>query len=167
VLETGLGVLGFAGRFGRVAPTAFRLRGLLGYEFTSWLMVFGDGELAFTDTSESLDESHSAAFPIWGFSGGVRGTVHATERVAVSAQGSVGELTAVVPHGGLAFLGFRRAEALNLQYGGRLGVEWYQTDRHLAFELGAGARLAQGFERAGPPDTPLMWDADVGLRYTF
>jgi hypothetical protein len=105
---------------------------------------------------------------MWGFAGGVRGTLHATERVAFYVQGEVGVLTTLVPRGALTVLGYRDAEGLNPQFGSRLGVEWYQVDRHLALTANLGGRLAEGFSRVLPAgDTPIMWDASVGLRYTF
>src|SRR5262249_1681404 len=132
VLESTLGVLGFAGQFGHVALPAFWMHAQLGYEVFPWLMLFGEGELAFTDTSGAQDASHRVAFPIWGFGGGARGTVQVSSRVGVYVQGDVGLLTAYVPHGSLAALGYRHAEGLSAQLGGRLGVEWHATDRHIA-----------------------------------
>jgi hypothetical protein len=168
VLATNLGMLGFAGQFRHVAPPAYWLDAQLGFEVFRWLMVFGEGELAFTDTSESQDESHTIAVPMWGFGGGARGTFHATERVAFFLQGEVGILTSVVPRGALTVLGYRDAESLNPQFGTRLGVEWYQVDRHFALTANLGGRIAQGFARVLPAgDTPIMWDASVGVRYTF
>jgi hypothetical protein len=168
VLATNLGMLAFAGQFRHVAPPAYWLNAQLGYEFFPWLMVFGEAELAFTDTSVSQDESHTVAVPMWGFGGGVRGTVHASPRVALFLQGEVGVLTALVPHDALAVLGYRSAESLNPDFGARLGAEWYQVDRHFALTMSAGARLAEGFSRVlTPGDLPLMWDASVGIRYTF
>jgi hypothetical protein len=170
VLEAGIGMLGFAGQFRHVAPPAYWLHTQLGFEVLPWLMVFGEGELAFTDTSESEDASHTVAFPIWGFGAGVRATIHASDRVAFFVQGEVGAFTATVPHDALAVVGFRQAESLNLDFGGRLGVEWYQVDRHFALTAGGGPRLAQGFSRLSAShdaDTPLMWDVGAGLRYTF
>jgi hypothetical protein len=168
VLETTLGVLGFAGDFRHVAPPAYWIHGEVGYEVLRWLMVFGESELALTDSGESQDESHTMAFPMWGFGGGVRTTVHATERVAFTVQVGVDEFAADVPHDSLTILGFRNAETLNLSYGGRVGAEWYQPDRHFAFLLALGGRDATGFARvAGGPDLPLMWDFGVGLRYVF
>jgi hypothetical protein len=168
VLQADLGVLGFAGSFQHVAPPAFWLHTQLGFELLPWLMVFGEGELAFTDTSESQDESHTVAFPMWGMGGGLRATIHASSRLSFFVQGSAGVLAAVVPHDTLAVIGFRQAESLNPEFGGRVGVEWYQVDRHLALVLCGGPRLAQGFSRAFTSgDTPLMWDTSVGLRYTF
>ena len=64
----------------------------LGYEIFDWLMVFADGELAFTDTSESQDESHASAFPIFGFGGGLRATIHVTRAVRLLRAGQGGAL---------------------------------------------------------------------------
>ncbi|HEX8792106.1 MAG TPA: hypothetical protein VF765_14230 [Polyangiaceae bacterium] len=168
VLETTAGALGFAGNFRHVAPPGFWLHTQLGYEVLRWLMVYGSAELALTDTSEAADPSHSMAFPIWGFGGGARVTVHATDRVAFFVQGDIGALTAYVPHESLAILGYPNAESPHLAIGGRLGVEWYQIDRHIALVAQGGARDAQGFSRSiGGGDTPILWDAALGLRYTF
>jgi len=168
VLETTAGALGFAGNFRHVAPPAFWLHTQLGFEVLRWLMLFGSAELAMTDTSEASDPSHSMAFPIWGFGGGARVTIHATDRVAFFVQGDIGALTAYVPHESLADLGYANAESLHLAVGGRLGVEWYQIDRHMALVAQGGARDATGFSRSiGGGDTPILWDAALGLRYTF
>jgi hypothetical protein len=171
VVETTAGMLGFAGQFRHVAPPAPWLHGQVGYEIFRWLMVFGESELALTDTSEAETESQSMGVPIFAFGGGVRGTLHITERVALFLQGDLGEMEAMVPQGSLALLGFANAESLNLYFGGRVGFEWYQVDRHLALVAQGGLRDAQGFQmkQAFVPtsDTPLMWDAALGLRYTF
>lgn len=168
VLDTTAGMLGFGGNFRHVAPPAFWLHTQLGYEVLRWLMVYGSAELAMTDTSEASDPSHTMAFPIWGFGGGARVTVHATDRVAFFVQGDLGALTAYVPHESLAILGYANAESLHLAFGGRLGVEWYQIDRHIALVAEGGARDAQGFSRSiGGGDTPILWDAALGFRYTF
>lgn len=168
VLDTTAGMLGFGGNFRHVAPPAFWLHTQLGYEVLRWLMLYGSAELALTDTSEAADPSHAMAFPIWGFGGGARVTMHATDRVAFFVQGDVGALTAYVPHESLAILGYPNAESLHLSFGGRLGVEWYQIDRHIALVAEGGARDAQGFSRSiGGGDTPILWDAALGFRYTF
>jgi hypothetical protein len=167
VLEQTLGVLGFAGQFRHVAPTAYWLHMQLGYEVLPWLMLFGEGELGYTDTSEAEDPSHVKAFAIWGFGGGARATLQATDRVALFAQASIDALGANVPHDTLAILGYRGAESLDASFGARVGVEWYQIDRHLALDLQVGIRDAQGFQKFVGNDLPLMWDAGVGFRYTF
>jgi hypothetical protein len=168
VLESTAGILGFGGKLRHVATPAYWMGMQLGYELLDWLMVFADGELAFSTTGVSQDESHAIAFPIYGFGGGVRVTVHATDRFAFFVQGQGGALTAYVPHDSLAILGYRDAEGLGGQLGGRVGVEWYQVDRHLALTAQGGARDAFGFAKVvGGADLPLMWDGAVGLRYTF
>jgi len=167
VLESTLGVLGFAGQFRHVAPPAFSTRVLLGYELFSWLMLFGQSELAFTDTSESQNASQSRAFAMWGFGGGVRAGPK-IGNVGGFIQADVGALAAQVPHDALAYLGFRGAESLGMAIGGRVGAEWYQRDRHLALCVSGGPRFAQGFSKSGVAgDVPLVWDAAGGLRYTF
>jgi hypothetical protein len=167
VLESMLGILGFAGQFRHVAPPAFSIRAVLGYEVFPWLMLLGQSELAFTDTSESQGPSQSRAFPIWGFGGGVRAGLK-TGSLGGFIEADAGALTAQVPHDFLAYLGFRGAESLGLAVGGRVGAEWYQRDRHLALCAEGGPRVAQGFSKSGGgADLPLMWDAAAGLRYTF
>jgi hypothetical protein len=168
VLESTAGVLGFVGPFRHVAPPGYWMHMQLGYELMRWLMVFADGELSFTDTGVSQAPSNLIAFPIYGFGGGLRATAHVTERVGLFVQAQGGELTAYVPQGALANLGYRNAESLNGEFCGRVGVEWYQLDRHLALTAQAGARDALGFARVvGGSELPLMWDGAVGLRYTF
>jgi hypothetical protein len=168
VLESTLGILGFAGNFRHVAPPAYWVHAQLGYEVTSGIMVYASGEVAWTDTSESLAEADTLPVTLWGFGAGVRGTVHATERVAVYVQGEGGAFAADVKHEELTVLGFRNAEKINPSAGGRLGLEWYQMDRHLALGASAGAKYAEGFAKVvGPSDLPLMWDAGLSLRYTF
>lgn len=169
VLESTLGVLGFAGQFRHLAPPAYWMHAQLGYELLSWLMLFGEGELGLTDTTESQDASRSRAFPVWGVGGGARASVKIKDFGAF-VQGSVGALTASVPHGALSYLGFKSAESLGAQFGGRVGVEWYQTDRHLALTAQGGPRIAQGFSKSAAgsaKDLPLLWDTALGLRYTF
>lgn len=168
VLEATAGSLGFIGRFRHVAPPGFWMHMQLGYEVWSWLMVFGEGELAFTDTGVAEDESHAMAFPIYGFGGGLRATIHPTERFAFFVQGEGGALSAYVPHDSLTILGYRNAESLSGSVGGRLGLEWYHMDRHIALTAQGGVRDAMGFGRVvGGADLPLMWDASAGFRYTF
>jgi hypothetical protein len=168
VLDASLGMLNFVGEFRHVAPTAFWLHTQLGYELFESLMLFGEGEMAFTDTSEAQDETKSHVFPIFGFGGGARFTIHFTDRVAMFVQGQLGAMKADIGVNELGTLGFKSAEALGLYFGARLGVEWYQIDRHFALALEGGARDALGFKKQiGGADTPIMWDLGPALRYTF
>jgi hypothetical protein len=168
VVESRIGALTFLGRFRQVAPTAPWFHVDAGYELFRWLLLFGEGELALTDTSVAQDPSKARAFPIFGFGAGGRVTLHVSERVALYGQGSLGMMKADVARNAFALLGYKDAESLGLYLGGRLGVEWYMVDRHLALGLGAGVRDAKGFAKTGPvSDTPLMLDVALALRYTF
>jgi hypothetical protein len=172
MLESTLGMLAFAGQFRHVAPPAYLMRAALGYELLRWLTILAESELGFTDTSESQDPSHARAFPLWGLGGGLRVSAHFTSRFAGFVEGHVGALAAAVPHNALSNLGFGSAESPGAYVGGRLGVEWYQLDPHLALIAQAGARAASGFQArlgAGTTsgDLPLLWDIGVGLRYAF
>jgi hypothetical protein len=168
VVESSLGALGFVGQFRHLAPTASWFHGQLGYEPTRGLMFFGEGELAFTDTSEATDSSHVVAFPLWGIGGGVRGTLHASKRVAAFVQMDLDAVGADVPHDTLAIYGFPHVESLGAAFGARVGLEWYQVDRHIAIGIQAGGRYASSFAKSlASSDIPLLWDAAACLRYAF
>jgi hypothetical protein len=168
VLESSLGSLFFPGKFGNVAPPAFWLHTQLGYEIFRWLMVFGEGELAFTTTGNASDATKNRVVPLFGFGGGVRGTLHFSDRVAMYLQATGGGIMADVPHRALLVVGFASLESVSPYVGGRLGLEWYQGDPHIALALSGGPRFAPGFSRTvGGGDVPLIVDAEASLRYTF
>ncbi len=149
----------FLGKFGKTAPPAPFIRMQVGYELFKWLMVFGEGELGFTDTSRSQDPPKTRAFPIFGFGGGARFTARFTDRFGMYLQGDVGAMKADIRRRALEIIGFKDAEDLGLYFGGRLGLEWYQLDRHFALGLNGGIRDATGFKRTIGNDTPLAFDA--------
>lgn len=164
VLDSSVGVLLFFGDFGKAVPAAPYLRTQLGYEIFKWMMVFGEGDLGFTETGEA---PRTRAFPIFGFGGGLRFTARFTDRFGAYLQGSVGAMKADVAKNALAVLGFKDAESLGLYAGGRLGLEWYQLDRHFALGVTAGMRDATGFKKTGGSGAPLAFDTGVSLRYAF
>lgn len=168
VLDSSIGAMAFLGQFHAVAPPGPWMHVQLGYELLKWLMLYGEGELAFTDTSGTQAPPRTRAFPLFGFGGGARFTVRFTDRFGVYAQAGLGAMKADIATNALGILGFRNAESLGLYLGTRLGVEWYQIDRHLALGLNAGIRLAQGFAKTGASlDTPAAMDGGVALRYAF
>lgn len=168
VLDSSIGGLGFVGQFGKVAPPGFWLRTQLGYELIRWLMVYGEGELGFTDNSNKLGPPNVRAFPLFAFGGGARFSLRFTERFGIYLQAGLGMMQAHIRTNALGIIGFRDAESLGLYLGSRLGVEWFQIDRHFALGLNGGVRLAQGFaQTGGSRDTPLAIDAGVSLRYAF
>jgi hypothetical protein len=167
VLDASLGALVFLGRFGETAPPSPWLRAQLGYELFTWLMLFGEGELGFTDTSGTQPAPRTRAFPIFGFGGGARLTARFTNRFGVYLQGSLGAMKADIRRRALELIGYGDAESLGLAYGGRLGLEWYQLDRHFGLGLHGGAREASGFKRTIGSDSPLAFDAGAAIRYAF
>lgn len=168
VLDSSLGAMVFLGEFGKVAPPAPWLHTQLGYELFKWFMLFGEGDLAFTDTSGSQPQPKTRVFPIFGFGGGARFTLRFTERFGVYLQGSLGGMTADVRTNALGLIGYRDAESLGVYAGGRIGLEWYQLDRHFALGLTSGIKHAGGFKKTGgASDTPLAFDAGASLRYAF
>lgn len=166
VLDASVGVLAFLGRFGHVAPPGPLLRLQLGYEIFRWLMVFGEGELAFTDTSNRELPPDTRAFPIFGFGGGARATLHPHRRLGLFLQGEAGALKADIKTNALGILGFRDAESLGFAVGGRLGAEWYQVDRHFALGLNIGLRVPTNFARSDGGGA-LALDGGAALRYAF
>jgi len=166
VIDTSIGVLAFLGKFGKVAPPGPIWRMQIGYELTRWLMVFGEGELAFTDTSNREHPPDTRSFPLFGFGGGARATVHPHRRVGVYLQGEAGALKADIKTNALGILGFKDAESLGFSVGGHLGVEWYQVDRHFALGLNAGFRLPTNFGRSDG-GAAFAIDGGAALRYAF
>lgn len=167
VIDSSLGALAFLGKFGQTAPPAPWIRTQVGYEIFAPLMVFGEGELGFTDTSGTQEPPKTRAFPLFSFGGGARLTLRFTDRFGVYLQGSVGAMEADIAKGALEIIGYKNAESLGLYLGGRLGLEWYQVDRHFALGITSGLRDATGFKRTIGSDTPLAFDAGASLRYAF
>ncbi len=166
VVDTSIGVLAFLGKFGKVAPPGPLWRMLLGYELTRWLMVFGVGELAFTDTSNREQPPDTRSFPLFGFGGGARATLHPHRRIGAYLQAEVGALKADIKTNALGILGFKDAESLGFSVGGHLGVEWYQVDRHFALGLNAGFRVPTNFGRSDG-GAAFAIDGGAALRYAF
>jgi hypothetical protein len=163
-----VGAIAFLGQFGKVAPPGPWMHIQVGYELLKFLMVYGEGELAFTDTSRREDPPKSRVFPLFGFGGGARLTIKFTDRFGVYLQGGLGAMKADIGNNALGILGFRDAESLGLYLGARLGVEWYQIDRHFALGLNGGLRTPQGFAKTGAgSDTPLAIDGGASIRYAF
>jgi hypothetical protein len=168
VVDSSLGALVFLGKFGKTAPPAPWIRTQVGYEIFKWLMPFAEGELGFTDTSGSQEPPKTRAFPLFAFGAGARFTARFTDRFGVYAQGSVGGMKADIRRRALEIIGFKNAEDLGLYFGARLGLEWYQLDRHFALGITSGVRDATGFKRTtGGSDTPIVFDAGASIRYAF
>ena len=168
VLDSTVGAIGFLGEFGK---SRRRGRGCTSRSATS----FSSGSCSTVKAS-----SRSPTHPT-GRHRRTRERSRCTDSVVARASpfaspiGSVSMLKVASVcweptsrRGSLGLLGFHDAESLGLYLGARLGLEWYQLDRHLALGLNAGIRTAQGFARlAAGTDTPLALDGGVSLRYAF
>jgi hypothetical protein len=168
VVDASIGAMGFLGQFRKLSPPGPWFHAQLGYELFNWLMVYGEGELAFTDTSNLDNPPNVRSFDMFGFGGGARLTWRITDRVGIYGQPGIGMLKADTAKNTLGLHGFGDAEDLNLWLGFRAGFEWYQIDRHVALGFNTGIRFATGFEKVGAGgDTPLVLDGGVSLRYAF
>lgn len=166
VVESGIGAFGQVGEMKHISPIAPWFHLQFGYEPFRFLLLFAEGDLVVSNTSYAHQPPPTRTYALWGFGGGLRGTVKVSERVGLYLQGSLGgaKVTADV----LESYGYRSANGLNLYLAGELGVEWYQVSPHLALTLHGGVRdYTSTFKRDQSSQPPLAWVSALGLRYTF
>jgi hypothetical protein len=138
----------------------------VGYEALRFLMVFAEADLVLSNTSYAHRPPPPRTYALWGFGGGLRGTVKAGDRVGLYLQGSLGG--ASVDGDVLGIYGYHDANKFNLYFAGELGVEWYQVSPHLALALHGGVRdYTANFKREQSNQPPLAWVSGLSLRYTF
>jgi len=162
VLEGSFGAMGFFGQLNTVSPLASTMHLQLGLEIFRWLMLFGEGDIAFTSTRYSPP---ARGYSMYAFGAGGRLTAGLSERVAAYGQVDFGLMTA--SSNVLHSYGFYEAENMNGYFGGTAGVEWYQGDPHYALALYAGVRNSQVFKREVSGDVGLAWRGGASIRYTF
>jgi len=166
VVESSVGALGQLGEMKYTSPVAPWFHLQVGYEPLRFLMVFAEGDLVLSNTSYAPPPPPQRTYALWGFGGGLRGTVKASERVGLYLQGSAG--AAQVTNDVLAIYGYEDADKLNLYLAAELGVEWYQISPHWALTVHGGVRDYIGtFKRDFSDKPPLAWVSGLGLRYTF
>jgi hypothetical protein len=166
VVESSVGALGHAGPLKHVSPTSpwFLLR--VGYEPFKWLMLFGEGDVSFSNTSYASQPPPPRSYWLYGFGAGLRLTVPIGDRFGIFAQGSFGG-AAISEQNVLSVYGYRKADNLNVYFGGELGFEWYQVNPHLALGLHGGVRDYTGLSRDRSSEGPLAWVGGVSIRYAF
>ena len=166
VVESGVGALGQIGDMRHTSPVAPWFHLQVGYEPLRFLMVFVEGDLVLSNTSYAAPPPPARTFALWGFGGGLRGTVKASERVGLYLQASLG--AAEVSDDVLSTYGYANADKLNLYLAAELGVEWYQISPHWALAAHGGVRdYTATFKREFSNRPPLAWVSGLGLRYTF
>jgi hypothetical protein len=166
VVQGSVGALGHLGPMKNISPTAPWFHLLVGYEPLSFLMAFAEADVAFAGTSYANPPPEPRSYAFYGFGGGLRLTLHPTERVGIYAQGSLGLST--ISEDVLHVYGFESADELNLYYGGVLGLEWYQVNPHYALALHGGVRnYDAGFARDTGGGVALAWIGGASIRYAF
>ncbi len=166
VIETGVGALAHLGPLEHVTPLSPRFHVQVGYEPFKFLTVFGEGDLTFSTTSYARRPPPPRSYGLYGFGAGLRLTLAFIDRLGGYLEGSAGMARA--SEDVLEVYGFRHSTEFSLYFGGRLGLEWYPVNPHLAVGLWFGARsYAQGFERERSDQMPLALMSGLSLRYTF
>ncbi len=166
VLESSVGALGHLGPMKNVSPTAPWFNFRLGFEPLKWLMLFGEADVAFATTSYATRPPDPRGYALYGFGGGIRFTVRPTDWLGIYVQGSAG--AAQVSEDVLFVYGYAQADALNLYYGGALGIEWYQVSPHMALATFGGVRsYDEGLHRERSGEVALAWIGGASLRYAF
>ena len=166
VVESTIGAFGQLGDMKHISPLAPWFRLQFGFEPLQFLMLFAEGDLVLSSTGYAHRPPPPRTYSLWGFGAGLRGTVKASQRVALYLQGSLG--AAEVSDDVLGIYGYHGADQLNLYLAGELGVEWYQVSPHLALALHGGVRdYTATFKRDQSTGPPLAWVSGLALRYTF
>lgn len=166
VVESSVGAMGHLGPLKNVSPTSPWFHLHFGVEPFGWLMVFGEGDLVFSNTSYANPPPEPRTYALFGFGGGLRLTVKPADRFGIYVQGSAGG--AKITEDVLFYYGYRRADQLGLYWGGQLGLEWYQVNPHTALTLHGGVKNYQdvlGRDRGGAQ--ALAWTGGLALRYVF
>jgi len=165
-VETGVGVLSYLGALAHVSPTSPWFHLQIGYEPFRWLMVFAETDLVFSNTSYASQPPPPRTYRLYGFGPGLRFSLPFSERFGGYLEGSTG--LARVSDDLLAVYGYANATSFELYFGGRLGLEWFAPNPHLAVALSGGARLyPTGLRRERSNEAPLALLGNLAIRYTF
>lgn len=170
ILEGTVGVALPFGAFKQYAQSSPWLHLDLGVEPIRSLAILAQGDLYFFEGRGDADATRTRGIPVFSFGAAVRFTLRPTDRVGVYFQGQAGFSKADVAVNSLAVVGFREAESLSFYFGGAIGAEWYQMDRHLALGLVVDVRNMLGFRTTvgGVASGAAPWGSSgLTLRYAF
>lgn len=165
-VESGVAALGHLGPLKHVSPVAPSFWLKLGFEPLSFLLVFGEASLSIANTGYAQPPPAPRTYRLYDFGAGARLTLPFAEVFGAFVEGSAG--LSRVSEDVLAVYGYRQAHDYNLYFGGRLGLEWYPANPHLALGLGGGLRsygAGLGRERSNEP--ALAWSAGPAIAYRF
>jgi hypothetical protein len=165
-IESSIGALTYLGPLQHITPTSpwFHLK--LGFEPWRWLLVFAETDQVFSTTSYAHPPPPPRTYRMYGFGGGLRFTVKFIERLGgyVEGSGGIAEASTDV----LEVYGYTHATEWSPYFGGRLGLEWYPVNPHLAVSAHGGVRSYQaGLKREQSQELALAVLGGLALRYTF
>ena len=166
VVEGSAGALGHLGNMREVSPVAPWFRLQVGYELFEWLMLLGEGDVAFSSTSFAQRPPDKRSYALFGFGAGARLSWQAFTAVGFHLQGDAG--FASINEDVLATYGYPDADRLRPFVGGSIGVDWFQLSPHYALSVTGGARdYFQNFDRIYGTRPPIAWLGSVAIRYAF
>jgi hypothetical protein len=165
-LESSVGAAMHLGPLSHITPTSpwFHLK--LGFEPWRWLMVFAETDLGFSTTSYAHPPPPARTYRMYGFGGGLRGTVAFSDRFGAYLEGSAG--LAEASSDVLQVYGYLHSTEWSPYFGGQLGLDWYPMNPHLAVSVHGGVRSYQaGLRRERSNELALLALSGLALRYTF
>jgi hypothetical protein len=166
VVEGSVGALGHLGDMQNVSPVSPWFRLQLGYELFDWLMLFGEGDVALSNTSFAQRPPEKRSYALFGGGLGARLAWQPLDAIGLYLQGDAG--LSSVDQDVLATYGYSDADRLRPYVGAGLGVEWFQVSPHYALSVYGGARdYLQNFERVNGTRPPLAWLSGLAIRYTL
>lgn len=166
VVEGSVGALGHLGDMQNVSPVAPWFRVQLGYELLDWLMLFGEGDVALSNTSFAQRPPEKRSYALFGAGLGARLAWQPLDALGFYLQGDAG--ISSVDQDVLSTYGYSDADRLRPYVGAGLGVEWFQVSPHYALSVYGGARdYIQNFERVNGTKPPLAWLSGLAIRYTL
>lgn len=166
VFEGSVGAMGHLGNMRDVSPVAPWFRLQVGYELLDWLMLFGQGDIALSNTSLAHRPPAERTYALFGAGGGARLTWAAFHSVSLYLQAEAG--VSSVTEDVLSTYGYPDADRVHPFAGAAIGVEWYQLSPHYALSISGGARdYFENFERIHGSRPPWVWFSSVAIRYAL
>ncbi len=165
-VESGLSASGHLGTLKNISPVAPTFSLKVGIEPLRFALIFVEGELTVSNTSYARTPPPPRTYHLYNLGAGARFTVGFGTSIGAFAEGSLG--FSRVSEDVLGVYGYLDANELNPYFGGRLGVEWYPTNPHLALGLGGGVRsYAAGLTRERSSEPALAWSFGPQISYRF
>jgi len=165
-VESGISASGHLGTLKNVSPVAPTFALKVGIEPLDFALIFLEGELTIANTGYARTPPPPRTYHLYNLGAGARFTVAFGTSIGAFAEGSLG--FSRVSEDVLGVYGYLDAHEFNPYFGGRLGVEWYPTNPHLALGLAGGVRsYAAGLTRDRSSEPALAWSFGPQISYRF